>query len=277
MIMKPRFLSTLLLSFTIGLAHADILETYSFGVSHAVPDNDVSGFSDTRIVSSAITNISSLIVTLNISGGYNGDLYCYLSHDGGLAVLLNRVGRSLSSPFGYGDSGFQVRLDDNAPNGDIHTYGSVLGLAAGSPLTGTGPFGYGDSGFQVRQNDNAPNGDIHTYGSGLSLASGSPLTGTWQVDGRNTSPALVLDTSPRNAESLLSQFQHLDAGGSWTLFVADLSPGAISTIDSWGLEVVAVPEPSMLFLLLSGGFVIVFSKAKHRAINPSTPVGESRK
>lgn len=234
MIMKPCFLSALLLSLVISFARADVLETFSFGVSHAVPDNDVSGFSDTRVVSSAITNISSLIVTLNISGGYNGDLYCYLSHDGGLAVLLNRVGRTSSSPFGYGDSGFQVRLDDNAPNGDIHA-----------------------------------------YGSGLSLASGSPLTGTWQVDGRNTSPALVLDTSPRNAESLLSQFQQHDASGSWTLFVADLSPGAISMVDSWGLEVVAVPEPSMLFLLLSGGFLIVFSKAKRRAINPSTPVGES--
>ena len=33
-------------------------------------------------------------MTLNLSGGWNGDLYAYLVHNSGFAVLLNRVGRN---------------------------------------------------------------------------------------------------------------------------------------------------------------------------------------
>jgi hypothetical protein len=37
--------------------------------------------------------ITDVNVGLQLSGGWNGDLYAYLVHSSGFAVLLNRVGR----------------------------------------------------------------------------------------------------------------------------------------------------------------------------------------
>jgi hypothetical protein len=69
-------------------------------------------------------------VRLNLTGGYNGDLYGYLTHDTGFAVLLNRVGLSSSNSFGYADAGFfDLTLNDAALAGDVHFYGGNGGLA----------------------------------------------------------------------------------------------------------------------------------------------------
>ena len=76
-------------------------------------------------------------VTLNISGGYNGDLYCYLTHGSGFSVLLNRVGQTSLNPGGYGDTGFAVTLSDLAAT-DIHNYQTVgYALNANGQLMGT--------------------------------------------------------------------------------------------------------------------------------------------
>ena len=37
-------------------------------------------------------HISKVDVMLDLSGGWNGDMYAYLLHDGVTSVLLNRVG-----------------------------------------------------------------------------------------------------------------------------------------------------------------------------------------
>jgi len=72
-------------------------------------------------------------VSLDISGGSDGDLYAFLSHGStGFAVLLNRVGKTATDPFGYGDAGFHITLSD-AASLDIHNYGGNGGAA----LTGT--------------------------------------------------------------------------------------------------------------------------------------------
>ena len=94
-------------------------------------DGNATGWSDTRNVTDipAGMTVGGLTVTFTISGGYNGDLYGYLSHDGALIPLLNRVGTgtgSMSDPtyyFGYGDAGFSgVTLSDSA-SVNIHNYG----------------------------------------------------------------------------------------------------------------------------------------------------------
>jgi PEP-CTERM motif-containing protein len=72
-------------------------------------------------------------VNLNVSGGFNGDYYAYLVHNGGFAVLLNRAGRTSGNHFGYSDSGLNVTFSDGSPS-DIHTYQNVTPPA--SPLTG---------------------------------------------------------------------------------------------------------------------------------------------
>ena len=84
--------------------------------------------------------------------------------------------------------------------------------------------------------------DVH-----VAPSSASPLIGIFQPDGRTADPSLVLTTSPRT--KMLSSFNGLAAGGTWTLFVADVSPGDGGTVQSWGLKVTGVPEPSTGALL----------------------------
>lgn len=97
--------------------------------------------------------------------------------------------------------------------------------------------------------------DIHT----AIPMSGSNITGTFQPDGRITDPLYVLSSDARLA--MLSSFTGLDANGSWTLFVADQSAGSTSTLQSWGLTVTGVPEPSAALL---GGLSCLFLLRRRR-------------
>ena len=187
-------------------AHAALFTLSSGTLNTAIPDGNVNGLQSTLTFNDAyFDNVLDVNVRLNISGGYNGDLYAYLSHGNGFSVLLNRTGRTGANSFGYGDAGFNITLDDAAAT-DIHAYG----------------------------------------GNG-----GAQLTGTWQPDARNINPAIVLNTDPRTA--FLNTFNGLDANGGWTLFIADVSGGDVSTLVSWELDITAVPEPTTVALGLFGG------------------------
>ena len=158
-----------------------------FANSGVVPDNNFSGWSDTRTVSTMPAGtFTGLSVDLQLTGGWNGDLYAYLVHSSGFSVLLDRVGVGVSgvSAFGYGDAGMNVNL----------------------AATGT---------------------SIHQYG-GNSTFSSTP-SGSWLTDNTSGSLASFLSTSPN---------------GTWSLFIADLSGGSVSTVQNWGLQmdIVAVPE-----------------------------------
>jgi len=120
----------------------------------AIPDGNPVGVMEQFNVSGVGGSVSNVQVTLDITGGFNGDLYAYLvSPQGQLVVLLNRPGVTSINPFGYGDAGMNITLDGLAGN-NIHDYGSVPGyslsgttwaadgrnvnpLAAGSILYGT--------------------------------------------------------------------------------------------------------------------------------------------
>ena len=187
-------------------AHAALFTLSSGTLNTAVPDGNVNGLQSTLTFNDAyFDNVLDVNVRLNISGGYNGDLYVYLTHGSGISILLNRTGRTLANSFGYGDAGFNIELDDAGAT-DIHAYG----------------------------------------GNG-----GAQLTGTYQPDARNSDPLLVLQIAPRNA--FLNAFNGLDANGGWTLFVADVSGGDVSTLVSWELDITAVPEPTTIALGLFGG------------------------
>ncbi|HOX56451.1 MAG TPA: PEP-CTERM sorting domain-containing protein [Candidatus Paceibacterota bacterium] len=104
-----------------------------------IPDGNPAGWSATVDVSGLGTSITpgSISVNLNISGGYNGDLYAYLSYGGVLLPLLNRVGVHTGDAFGYGDTGFNVTLSDSGAN-NVHFYGNYSPSFNGSgQLTGT--------------------------------------------------------------------------------------------------------------------------------------------
>ncbi len=176
--------------------------------SQVVPDNNASGVAFTFNISAGsplvVTNVT---VDLQIAGGWNGDLYAYLSHGSGFSVLLNRIGSTSANPSGSGISGLNVEFSD-------------------SYLT-----------------------DIHT-------ALNNPLTGNFAPDGRFVNPYNALDTDPRNA--MLGGFNGLDPNGTWTLFFADVSPLATSTIQSWSVTLgTTVPEPGSATLLLLGAVTLL--------------------
>ena len=170
-----------------------------------VPDNDLTGWVDSRVIDGTSSGTIDLVeVTLDLTGGYTGDIYAYLLHDGVMSVLFNRVGTPANSGNGYLDSGFDVTLSDTAAY-SIHNY------QADSPI-------YNSDGA---------------------------ITGTWQPDGEG-----------------LNVFQGMDADGPWDLFVADESSGGIMTVDSWGLTIQTVPEPSLLALTALGGGLFFFRRRK---------------
>jgi subtilisin-like proprotein convertase family protein len=221
-------------------AQADFVRTFSTGFQNGgvIPDGRLTGWSDTRnVVGAPAGTITDVSVTLNLSGGWNGDLYAYLVHNSGFAVLLNRVGRSGTSGPGYGSTPMNVRLDDAGALGDIHTYG-------GGALTPPGV---------------------------------SPTLATsYQPDGRNVDPLTGnLSTAARTA--LLSSFNGLNTSGGWTLFIADVSGGDVSTLNSWTLgitEIAAVPEPASLIegsmaVLFLGGVIGLYRLRGPRAQRPT--------
>ncbi|MEI7806878.1 MAG: PEP-CTERM sorting domain-containing protein [Verrucomicrobiota bacterium] len=197
-------------------------QTYTNNVNSSISDGNPVGLASTTTVSGLTNVISSIQVNLDITGGFNGDLYAYLlGPQGGFAVLLNRVGMSSANPFSYSDAGFNITLSSGAPN--IHSYLNVT-----DPL-------------------------------------GGQLTGTWAPDGRNISPGSapsVFDTAGTSANFDL--FASTIPNGDWTLFIADLgSGGGQSTLVSWGLTIVTVPEPQT-WMLIAGGFGALLATRRFR-------------
>lgn len=203
-------------------ASAPLYSFYWDNLNAAIPDGTAGGYQNSQTLSGiADWSISDVNVTLNISGGFNGDLYAYLVHDSGLAVLLNRVGRGSGSSFGYSDAGFgpdasanRFTLDDDLGN-DAHLY--------------------------------------RTYTYSLY---GGHLTGTWQPDGRDIDPLssrAIFEAAGR--DKLLSSFDGGNPNGGWTIYFADMASGNQSTLVGWGLEINAVPEPVNVALGVFGGLL----------------------
>lgn len=201
------------------------------GVSKSVPDDLITGASDTETLAGLGTSIVNIEVGIDLQGGpaFNGDYYVTLSHGSTLAVLLNRPGRTVGNSFGYSDNGFNVTFGDAAPNGDIHQYRQTL---LGNQTTPVDP----------------------SYVQ--------PLTGFWAPDGRNVAPSLSYDTTPRTA--MLSGFDGQDPNGSWTLFLTDASSGGTAVLTDWKLIVTSVPEPTTTGLLAIGAGLLAATSLLHR-------------
>lgn len=211
----------------LGIAVAGpvpIVEAVSFA-SHPsgtldlpIPDGSAVGLAYDLVVTGMTDPVVSVSVALEIAASgvdpmFNGDLYVTLTHSSGFSVLINRVGRRDGFLAGYGDSGFNVTLWDSAP-ADIHNYRVALNGSHTIPLAGGGD--------------------------------PAPLTGSWQPDGRLADPSAVLDSFPRTAG--LDVFNGADPNGTWTLFVADLSPGGEAKLVKWTLNLTMVPEPAEITL-----------------------------
>jgi subtilisin-like proprotein convertase family protein len=178
-----------------------------------IPDGSASGIASSITVSGAGINVvRDVNVTLEISGGYNGDLYGYLvGPDGGMAVLLNRIGRTGSALFGSSGGGMNLIINDDAmvSNGNLHGAGNTV------------------------------------------------LGGNWVSDGRLEDPLTVTDAAAVTARlnQVFAEGNGHAVNGTWTLFLADMAGGDVSTLVSWGLDITVVPEPVTWALLVFGGLV----------------------
>lgn len=100
-------------------------------INTQVPDNSPIGLSSTRSLVSHVTSIQSVEIFLDVSGGWAGDLYAYLSHGSGFSVLLNRPGRTAAVDEGSGAMELLISISGSGIS-DVHTAlpssGSVTGV-----------------------------------------------------------------------------------------------------------------------------------------------------
>ena len=130
------------------------IENFASGRSVGpIPDGNPIGVTFPGAVSDvpAGFTVAGLTVGLDLSGGFNGNLYAYLVAPGGTqVVLLNEPGVAIDPPFGASGPGMNLTLEDGVTaNGCIQdatsadvltgTYNAAAPLAAfvGSPADGT--------------------------------------------------------------------------------------------------------------------------------------------
>ena len=143
------------------------------GINQTIPDGNPNGIFSQISVSDIPATLINVSVNLDITGGFNGDLYAYLVFDNGNSpatqvILLNRIGKTAANPFGSQDPGLNVTFSDSAFS-DIH-----LAPDTGSTLTGT---------FQVdgRQVDPQLVLDTSPRTTFLSSFDGLSPDGTWTL------------------------------------------------------------------------------------------------
>lgn len=124
----------------VGLAHGAMLDFDFTASPQTINDGNPTGWSSSGTVNiPGAATIQSVTVTLNISGGWSGDLYGYIAHGSDTVVLLNRVGTGTAGDIlgtGYSDPGLQVTFMDSGAN--IHSYQSASPQYNGNgQLTGT--------------------------------------------------------------------------------------------------------------------------------------------
>lgn len=150
-----------------------------FANSGIVPDYPASGWSDMQTLSGISGVISDVNVMLNISGGWNGDLYGYLRFvpTGGssiyFATLLNRVGVGEidGGPYGYSTAGFPTIWLDDAAAANIH----------GVQSPGTGLSYQPDGGLLSTFNNLTANGDWTLFLADKSTGDQSTVV-DWALD-----------------------------------------------------------------------------------------------
>lgn len=157
--------------------------------SQVIPDNTADGVGYSMNFATSGLSISDITVSFNLSGGYNGDLYAYLSHGGQISTLLNPSA-------GLSGSAMNITLVEGS----------------GTPI---------------------------------------PTTSSANLSGSYT------------AYSDLATFNSTDPNGNWTLFFADMHAGDTSTLNSFSVDITAVPEPINAALGLFGVLLVVGTGVTH--------------
>ncbi len=165
--------------------------TVSSSPAITIPDNNPSGVAYSINFASSGLTVGNITVSINLSGGYNGDIYAYLSHGSQISTLLNGPSAGLS--------------------------GSAMNITF-----------------------------VEGTGSPIPTTSSANLSGSY------------------TAYTDLATFNNTAPNGNWTLFFADLSPGDTSTLNTFSLDITAVPEPVNVALVIFGGLLAVWSAVRWR-------------
>ena len=150
-------------------------ETFS-GINMAIPDGNPVGVSLSETVSDIPggSTVGGLTVDLSVSGGYNGNLYAYLvAPNGTLVMLLNQPGATISNPFGYSGSGYNITLSDTAA-GSIQTTPET----PGSVFSGT----YQAAGTVGAVSGSAADGTWTLYFADVAAGGGQPILNGWSLN-----------------------------------------------------------------------------------------------
>jgi hypothetical protein len=218
---KITIITALLLAATPIWAQTVDSTSFTNSTVTAIPDGNPVGVTEQINASGLGGSVTNVQVQLDITGGFNGDLYAYLvSPLGQMVVLLNRSGVDGSNPFGYSDAGYNITLSGTATN-DVHYYQANTYSIAGGQLTGTWA---------------ADGRNIDPQSSGSIFGSTLPTAG-------------------------LNLYNGLNGGGmngTWTLFIADLAAGGGSPmLNSVVLTIMTVPEPQT-WVVLAGGLMAFY-------------------
>lgn len=150
-------------------------ETFS-GVNTAIPDGNPAGLTSVGTVTDipSGSTVGGVVVELNVSGGYNGNLYAYLvAPNGTLVTLLNQPGVTGGNPFGYGGSGLNITLSD-AASGSIQTTVESSGAA----FFGT----YQAAGTLADFNGSAANGTWTLFFADMTSGGGQATLNGWSLN-----------------------------------------------------------------------------------------------
>ena len=223
-----------ILSCWFGLAQAATISGMLTNLSLAIPDaSSGTVLPSTIVLNSGGQLISSLRISVTVTGGFNGDLYILLEHGGKSSVLVNRPGLDTtvaSSAYGSPSRGLNVTFFDAA----------TVDLKTSIPMTLDA-----------------------SYGSGGLNDGQAQVTGVFQPDGRDVSPFSADLSIPTTETRTLSEFNNTTMDGAWTLSLVRVSSLETSTLESWSVEAtsstVTVPEPGTvlpsILLVFSGLYV----------------------
>jgi hypothetical protein len=157
------------------------LYSFNYTVGTAIPDGSASGLGNQQTVSGLPATIQDVTVGINISGGYNGDIYGYIRHNDTLVMLLDRVGTTSGNHFGYDDAGVDVTLSDHATQvPTIHLYqDAAYSINGNGQLTGTWR---PDGGSFISFQNATPNGTWTVFFADLSAGGGQSMLEGWSLN-----------------------------------------------------------------------------------------------
>lgn len=168
--MKPlAFLSAAALLTSAAHGATTITENFINTTGSAIPDGDPNGLVQSITPGTSIITLDSITVTVNLTGGWNGDLYAYLWHGGEISVLMNRIGRTALSPAGSATGGMSVTFDLTAGT-DIHSAPGGFG----SSINGT----FQPDGRNIHPNDAL---DTTPRTAGLGVFTGDTAAGEYRL------------------------------------------------------------------------------------------------